>query len=457
MHRSSSEARGVRLAVENLEHRLLPSTSAYVAGLYQVLLRRTPRASEVAPDVPILNSGAQTPTQVALDITGSGEFLTDLVVADYQRLLGRSPVVAETIGCLELLEARGTSTQLAATLLSSPEYVQKHGGTAGGWVTAVYQDVLGRFPTASELAGAVPALQTGASSPAAFALAVLQSAESEVDIATAAYAQVLGGSPDPRGLAVLINDLAEGLSPEQLQALLASTATFINTEGGLDVVPAPDVQATTPLAIPAAGAAYYSVRELQNEIRAAQGHAPILFLGDSITDFFANGAGAPVWDTFLAPLGAVDFGIAGISTGHVLWQVATGQVAALSPNVVVLMIGTNNLTVGQSPQAVAAGIADIVAGIQAGSPGTRILLLGILPRGTTAADPLRVAVAGVNTAIAGLADGQHIFYLDIGRAFLLPGGTLSPAAMADGIHPTLLGYQIWTEAIWQTLLTLVAG
>src|SRR5438105_1138741 len=40
----------------------------------------------------------------------------------------------------------------------------------------------------------------------------------------------------------------------------------------------------------------------------------VVFLGDSITEGFAVGRGAPVWSTNMAPLGAANFGISGNTT-----------------------------------------------------------------------------------------------------------------------------------------------
>src|SRR5262249_5199540 len=114
----------------------------------------------------------------------------------------------------------------------------------------------------------------------------------------------------------------------------------------------PDALATTPLPITGRNNKYWTVREGQNETRLRDGHASLLFLGDSTTDGFQT-VGQSVWDTFWAPLDAEDFAIAGLTTSEVLWQVETGQVARASPDVVVLMIGTNNLGLGQSPPAVA--------------------------------------------------------------------------------------------------------
>ena len=37
--------------------------------------------------------------------------------------------------------------------------------------------------------------------------------------------------------------------------------------------------------------------------------------------------------------------------------------------------------------------------------------------------------------------------MDIGDKFLTSDGTLTTEIMADGLHPTAKGYQIWADAI----------
>jgi lysophospholipase L1-like esterase len=42
-----------------------------------------------------------------------------------------------------------------------------------------------------------------------------------------------------------------------------------------------------------------------------------------------------------------------------------------------------------------------------------------------------------------LADGKHVFFLNIGKAFLTPDGTLSKTIFPDLLHPNADGYKIW--------------
>src|SRR5262245_40480610 len=119
---------------------------------------------------------------------------------------------------------------------------------------------------------------------------------------------------------------------------------------------------------------------------AKKGGIDVLFLGDSITDAWRNfnaqnmRGGKRVWEKHFAPLKAANFGIGGDQTQHVLWRLQNGELEGIQPKVVVLMIGTNN--VGRdSAEQIAEGITAIVREIHKRSPSTKVLLLGVFPRG----------------------------------------------------------------------------
>jgi lysophospholipase L1-like esterase len=154
----------------------------------------------------------------------------------------------------------------------------------------------------------------------------------------------------------------------------------------------------------------------------------------------------------MAALKSDNFGIGGNTTQTLLWQIDRDAVLnGLSPRMVVLLIGTNNLAQGQTPEQVAEGIAVTVGAIQAKQPQAQVLLLGILPRGSSPDDPMRGLVAQTNQLIAPLATLGHITYLDIGGAFLQGDGSISSLVMADYLHPTLLGYEEMTVALMPSL------
>jgi len=184
-----------------------------------------------------------------------------------------------------------------------------------------------------------------------------------------------------------------------------------------------------------------------------KGDADVVFIGDSITQGW-EGAGKKAWEEHFAPLHAVNLGIGGDQTGHVLWRITEGkELDPIKPKVAVIMIGTNN-TGGHTPEQIAGGIKAIVETIHKEKPDTKILLLGVFPRASAPkdvavapADKLNPKIKKINEIIAKLDDGKTVFYKDIGPKFLNSEGGLDRKIMPDLLHLSQAGYEIWAEAI----------
>lgn len=196
-----------------------------------------------------------------------------------------------------------------------------------------------------------------------------------------------------------------------------------------------------------------------------KGGIDVLFLGDSITAFWRETkptqGGKPVWDEFLAPLRAANFGLSGDRTQHILWRLRNGEGEGLQPKVVVLLIDTNNLGFekdGVTPRntgpETVEGVRADVSEIQARFPAAKILLLALFPRGEKD-DPRRLQVAEVNQGIVGLADNQHVFWLDLGDRFLDAVGNIRKELLPDLLPPGLQGYRVWAEAMQAPLARLL--
>jgi N-acetylglucosamine-6-sulfatase len=179
---------------------------------------------------------------------------------------------------------------------------------------------------------------------------------------------------------------------------------------------------------------------------AKAGNIDLLFLGDSITDWWRS-RGLAIWDRTWAPLKAANFGIAGERVEQVLWRVQNGELDGYKARAVVLMIGTNNLRGTPDNQEIADGIAFLCAEIQKRQPAAKILLLGIFPRGPAADAPYRERIKAINAALAKLDDRKSLFFMDIGEKFLAADGTIPAEIMYDGLHPAERGYEIWADAI----------
>jgi lysophospholipase L1-like esterase len=191
------------------------------------------------------------------------------------------------------------------------------------------------------------------------------------------------------------------------------------------------------------------------EERAALKECQLLWIGDSITHGWEDG-GRAIWEERYAPLGALNLGFSGDRTEQVLWRLQEGEVEGIAPKVTVIMIGTNNTGHRMdAAEATSAGIEAILASLKERLPDTKILLLGIFPRGNDAKDPARQLNEKINAIISTYADGQRVHYLDIGKRFLNPDGTLMLDVMPDALHPNESGYQLWADAIDSTLQPLL--
>ncbi len=192
------------------------------------------------------------------------------------------------------------------------------------------------------------------------------------------------------------------------------------------------------------------------ELASARQPIDLVFIGDSISHNWEKD-GQAVWARHYAKYNALNLGFGGDHTENVLWRLEHGEIDGFRPKVAVVMLGTNNTGDRQEdPRTTAAGIRRVLDEIRRRQPDTRILLLAVFPRDEQPASPLRRLNDRVNAIIAGYADGQHVFFLDIGPFLTNADGTLSRDVMPDLLHPNQKGYEIWATHMEPTLLQWLA-
>ena len=211
--------------------------------------------------------------------------------------------------------------------------------------------------------------------------------------------------------------------------------------------------------------------ELEN--RTALPAVKLVFLGDSITDFWQLGdnpwvrgqrfgidSWKPAFVEGLPENKALNMGISGDRTEHVLHRIqpkaegGMGQLDApeLNPEFIVLMIGINNTWAQEDPvvDSVVAGITSVVDAVHARKPKARIILQSLLP--THEAERNRNVVLPVNSRISALA-GQnpysaYVTYLNLYPLFTDAGGLQKKEFfVSDGVHPSDAGYRAWRAAL----------
>jgi lysophospholipase L1-like esterase len=184
---------------------------------------------------------------------------------------------------------------------------------------------------------------------------------------------------------------------------------------------------------------------------AKKGGNEIAFIGDSITEGW-GGAGKAAWEKVWAPKHAVNCGIGGDRTQHVIGRLDRGLLDALAgPNNhitrIVLLIGTNN-SMDDSADDIALGVRAITDKLHAKLPEAKITLMAVFPRGQWP-NPLRDTIGSLNVRLGQLAamHADYIRVLDINGKYLTPQGEIPHDLMPDYLHLSPGGYAIWSEAI----------
>jgi lysophospholipase L1-like esterase len=189
----------------------------------------------------------------------------------------------------------------------------------------------------------------------------------------------------------------------------------------------------------------YEVDSIKVYIRSIFRLTITVFLGDSITDWF-DSEGIDTWNTYYAPLGAVNTGVSGDRTTTVIDRINNqGIINGLNAYQAVLKIGTNDLSGGTDEATIVNNIVTIINLVKEKNPGVRVILLGILPRG--GAD-IHQRARNVNAMLARLANDSDIFFLDMDEQFSNGLGVVKPELFWDDqLHLSPQGYVIWAQTM----------
>lgn len=210
---------------------------------------------------------------------------------------------------------------------------------------------------------------------------------------------------------------------------------------------APANPATTPVPRTDAGILARQAEVLRRARETAE--APVIFLGDSITQGWED-AGRAVWEREFAPLGALNLGVSGDRTEHVLWRLQEAPLARLKPRAIVILIGTNNLGHGSSDaEQTLAGVRAVVARVREQAPAAAVLLLEIFPRGERL-NPMRGDIAQINQALRA-HPGDGVRTLALGDRWVNADGTLAVDVLPDLLHLSEAGYRQWAEGLLPAL------
>ena len=186
--------------------------------------------------------------------------------------------------------------------------------------------------------------------------------------------------------------------------------------------------------------------------REDKGKTGLIFIGNSIIHHWED-TDIDSWNEFYGKMNPINMGFGGDQTQHVLWRLDHGELEGINPKVAVIIIGTNNVSSGHTPEMIAEGVSMIVARVRKHLPATKILLLAIFPRDELHSHPRKVNTEA-SRLFSGIADQKSIFFLDLNHIYLDSKGNIPKSLMPDKLHPSAEGYRLWGEAMKERLDSL---
>ena len=184
----------------------------------------------------------------------------------------------------------------------------------------------------------------------------------------------------------------------------------------------------------------------QEKLRQAKiGKVDFVMIGDSITHSWSKYPGVFEGSNLL------NLGFPGDRTQNVLWRIDNGALDGISPKLVTLMIGTNNMHdtkkayPADKPEDIFAGIQAIVTGVRTRLPKSKIVVFSVFPRKPGSENDRAKAV---NEMLPQLADGKFVSHLDLNRFFTKESGQQDETLYnRDLLHLNDQGYLAWAKAL----------
>lgn len=195
----------------------------------------------------------------------------------------------------------------------------------------------------------------------------------------------------------------------------------------------------------------------------------LVWLGDSITQNWERSGPQPwadyqpIWQREYGRYHALNLGFTGDTTSSVLWRLDHGQVKGLSPKVLILLIGANNLGRPHwGAHLTVPGIEAVVRKVHDLLPQTHVLLLGVLP--SKRSEWISAETRKINTALAQrYAGSARVRFVDVGHVLLGADGQPDPQRYLEGhaprqtvlLHPDAQGMERIAQAIAPTVAALM--
>jgi lysophospholipase L1-like esterase len=174
----------------------------------------------------------------------------------------------------------------------------------------------------------------------------------------------------------------------------------------------------------------------------------VVFLGDSITQGWGGGLGAAFPGVKIA-----NRGISGDTTRGVLIRLQE-DVLALDPAGIVLLIGTNDLEEGATPDVIVGNLKLIVSALERHDRRMPIVLCQVFPSSATKKRPVEEIRAVNALYLAAVKGDPQVTLLETWPLFADAAGDAIAGEFPDLLHPNEEGYAKWAAALRPIFATL---
>lgn len=182
------------------------------------------------------------------------------------------------------------------------------------------------------------------------------------------------------------------------------------------------------------------------EVEAKQG--ALVFLGDSITQGWGDNLKGAFGETTVA-----NRGISGDTTRGMLYRMPE-DVLALKPSGVVLLMGTNDLEEGDTPEMIAGNLKLIIGALKKSDKEIPIVLCNVFPSHESKRRPAE-QIRKINALYAEVVKGDsQVTLVDTWAMFADENGNARKGEFPDLLHPNDKGYEMWANTLRPVLETL---
>lgn len=191
----------------------------------------------------------------------------------------------------------------------------------------------------------------------------------------------------------------------------------------------------------------YNEKEIEAEIDYKEEN--IVFIGDSITDFYD-------FEKYYKDLPIINSGISGYRTDDV-YNTLEEKLYIYNPTKVFLMVGTNDFIDGKSNEYIIDKIIEIIEEIQDNRPLANIYLQSIYPVNNTDDEKISKSVVGgrdnvrinqINKELKEFCkDEKNCTYIDVHGELQDDDGNLRLEYTTEGLHISDEGYEVVTEKL----------